>query len=198
MKKSIAKKTIVYPHPVFVIASYDADGLPNMMTASWSGICCSEPPCIAVSLRKARYTYKNISINKAFTVNIPSEDYIEQVDYIGIYSGKFVNKFQKTGLTAIKSENVNAPYVKEFPLSLHCNLLKTVDIGVHTQFIGEIIDVIVDEEIINPDGTLMIDKIKPYIYDSSTRAYYGIGKRLGDAFNTKENLNFNNFLEKKS
>ncbi|TAL69151.1 MAG: flavin reductase family protein [Bacteroidetes bacterium] len=185
MKKSIAKKTIVYPHPVFVIGSYDVDGLPNIMTASWSGICCSEPPCIAVSLRKARYSYNNILHNKAFTVNIPSEDYVEQVDYIGIYSGKYVNKFQKTGLTSLDSEIVKAPYVKEFPVSLHCNLLKIVEIGVHTQFIGEIMDVIVDEEIINPDGTLMIDKIKPYIYDSSTRAYYSIGNRLFDAFKAK-------------
>ncbi|MBI5324864.1 MAG: flavin reductase family protein [Ignavibacteriae bacterium] len=185
MKQSISKKTIVYPHPVFVIGSYDIDGLPNIMTASWSGICCSEPPCIAVSLRKSRYSYENILFNKAFTVNIPSEDYVQQVDYIGIYSGKYVNKFQKTGLTPLDSNTVKAPYVKEFPVSLHCELLKTVEIGIHTQFIGEIMDVLVDEEVMNLDGTLMIEKIKPYIYDSSTRAYYGFGRRLIDAFKAK-------------
>lgn len=185
MKQSIGKKTIVYPHPVFVIGSYDADGLPNIMTASWAGICCSEPPCIAVSLRKARYTYDNIMLNKAFTVNIPTQDYVQQVDYVGIYSGKFINKFQKTGLTPLDSEIVKAPYVKEFPVSLHCNLLKTVEIGVHTQFIGEIMDVLVDEDVIDTDGTLMMEKINPFIYDSSTRAYFGVGNRLIDAFKAK-------------
>jgi flavin reductase (DIM6/NTAB) family NADH-FMN oxidoreductase RutF len=186
MRKSIGRKTIVYPHPVFVIGSYDLDGIPNIMTASWAGICCSEPPCVAVSLRKARYTYENIMYNKGFTVNIPPSSYIQQVDYVGVYSGKYVNKFQKTGLTPVDSEIVRAPYVKEFPVSLLCNLHQTVEIGVHTQFIGEIMDVLVDEDVIGEDGKLKIELISPFIYDSSTRSYYGVGSRLADAFKAKK------------
>jgi len=74
MKKSIGVKTIVYPTPVFVIGTYDQRGNPNIMTASWAGICCSSPPCVAVSLREATYSYGNIVLHKAFTVNIPSSD----------------------------------------------------------------------------------------------------------------------------
>ena len=76
MKKSLGAKTLVYPTPVFVVGTYDANGKPNVMTASWGGICCSQPPCVAVSLRKATATYGNIVARKAFTISIPSETYV--------------------------------------------------------------------------------------------------------------------------
>lgn len=84
------------------------------MTASWAGICCSSPPAVSVSLRKATYTYQSLIDSKAFTVNIPSNSHVKEVDYIGIASGKDTDKFQMTGLTPTKSEKVNAPYVNKF------------------------------------------------------------------------------------
>ena len=116
MKKSIGAKTIIYPTPVLVVGTYDKAGKPNAMTASWGGICCSKPPAIAVSLRKATYTHGNIVQRKAFTINIPSENYVREADFFGIVSGKREDKFSSSGLTAVKSELVDAPYVEEFPL----------------------------------------------------------------------------------
>lgn len=83
MKKSLGAKTLVYPTPVFVVGTYDKAGKPNAMTASWGGICCSQPPCVAVSLRKATYTHGNILARKAFTISIPSEEYVKQADHFG-------------------------------------------------------------------------------------------------------------------
>jgi flavin reductase (DIM6/NTAB) family NADH-FMN oxidoreductase RutF len=182
MKKSIGANTIVYPHPVFVVGTYDKNGKANVMTVAWGGIACSSPPCVSISLRKATYTYGNIVERKAFTVNIPGEKYIKEADYFGIVSGKNEDKFSVTGLTPIRSEIVDAPYIKEFPFALECKLLHTVDIGLHTQFIGEIADIKADEEVINEKGLPDIEKIKPCLYDHSGFAYYGIGKCLGKAF----------------
>src|SRR5512137_749873 len=98
MKKSLGAKTLVYPTPVFVVGTYDANGKPNVMTASWGGICCSQPPCVAVSLRKATYTYGNIVARKAFTISIPSQEHVAQVDFFGLSSGRNTDKFAKTGL----------------------------------------------------------------------------------------------------
>ena len=81
MKNSLGAKTLVYPTPVFVVGTYDKEGKPNVMTASWGGICCSQPPCVAVSLRKATYTHGNILARKAFTISIPSESHVQQADY---------------------------------------------------------------------------------------------------------------------
>ena len=141
VKKSVGARTLALPTPTWIVGTYDKEGRPNMMTAAWGGICCSKPPCIYVSLRKATYTYGSLMERKAFTVSIPSEDYVKEADYIGLASGRDVDKFAATGLTPVKSDLVDAPYVKEFPLILECKVIHTIEIGLHTEFIGEIMDV---------------------------------------------------------
>ena len=182
MMKSLGAKTIVYPTPVFVVGSYDQDGKPNVMTAAWAGICCSYPPCISVSLRKATYSYANIMNRKAFTISVPSESHVKEADYFGIVSGKDVDKFKATGLTPVKSDLVDAPYVEEFPLILECKLLMQNEIGLHTQFIGEILDVKADQSVLGQDGISDIEKVRPIIFSPEGRKYHGIGKLLGEAF----------------
>jgi flavin reductase (DIM6/NTAB) family NADH-FMN oxidoreductase RutF len=68
MKKSIGSKTIIFPTPALVVGTYDKNGKANAMTAAWAGICCSNPPRVAVSLLRSRYTYENIIEQKAFTI----------------------------------------------------------------------------------------------------------------------------------
>jgi len=188
MKKSLGSKTLVYPTPVFVIGTYDKAGKANVMTAAWAGICCSAPPCIGVSLRKATYTYGNILDKKAFTVNVPSEDYIQEADFFGIATGREIDKFAVAGLTPVKSDLVDAPYVNEFPMVLECRLLKVVEIGLHTQFIGEILDVKADEVVLGSEGLPEIEKVKPVMFTPESRKYYGTGKFLGKAFSIGREL----------
>jgi len=182
MKKSLGAATIILPVPVWVIGTYDARGKPNAMTAAWAGVCCSEPPCVYVSLRNTRYTYGNIKRRKAFTINVPSEKYLKQADYFGIVSGRDTDKFSATGLTPVKSDLVDAPYVKEFPLVLECKLLHVFELGLHTQFVGEIADVKADEEVLGEDGYPDIEKARPIVYTPGARTYHGIGKYLGLGF----------------
>ena len=182
MKKSIGAKTIVFPTPVFIVGTYDKSGKPNMAAVAWGGICCSAPPCIAISLRKATYTYGNIISRKAFTVSIPSEKYIKEADYVGMVSGRDENKFATTKLTPIKSALVDAPYVLEFPFALECKVIRTIKIGLHTQFIGQIEDIKVDRNIFDKKGGLDIKKIKPFLFNPADRSYYGTGKYLANAF----------------
>jgi flavin reductase (DIM6/NTAB) family NADH-FMN oxidoreductase RutF len=182
MKRSVGAKMIVYPTPVFVVGTYDKDGKPNVMTAAWGGICCSKPPCVAVSLRKATYTYGNIMDQQAFTINIPSQEHVKEADYFGLVSGKNRDKFADTGLTPVKSDRVNAPYVKEFPMVLECKVLHTFEIGLHTQFVGEIIDVKVDESSAGENGIPDIEKVRPILFAPESLGYFGVGQYLGKAF----------------
>ncbi|MBU1626503.1 flavin reductase family protein [bacterium] len=182
MKKSLGPKTIIYPTPVLIVASYDKDDRPNMMAVAWGGVCCSKPPCVAISLRKATYTYHSIVERKAFTVNIPSEKFVKEADLVGMVSGKEEDKFSLTGLTPVKSDVVDAPYVKEFSLILECKLLHSIEIGLHTQFIGEIIDTKADESVLTNMQIADIEKIKPILFAPDNRSYYGIGLCLGKAF----------------
>ncbi len=188
MKRSIGPKTLVYPTPVFVVGSYDKNGCANVMTAAWGGICCSLPPCLAVSLRKATYTYGNIVERGAFTVSLPSEDRAREADYFGVVSGKNRDKFAETGLTPVRSELVDAPYVKELPLVIECKLLHTFEIGLHTQFVGEILDVKADEECLGENGIPLVEKVKPILYVPEERVYRGVGAGLGPAFRMGKEL----------
>ena len=188
MKKSIGAKTIVYPTPVFIVGTYDMDEKPDVMAAAWGGISCSKPPCASISLQKQRYTLKNIVERKAFTINIPSEDYVVEADYFGIVSGRDEDKFSKTGLTPVKSEIVDAPFVKEFPLILECKLVHQADLGMHIQITGEIMDVKVDEDVLDSRGIPDIAKIKPFMYDPAGMSYNGVGKNLGQAFSLGRNI----------
>jgi flavin reductase (DIM6/NTAB) family NADH-FMN oxidoreductase RutF len=182
MKNSLGAKTIVPTTPVWVVGTYDQEGKPNVMTAAWGGVCCSQPPCIYVSLRKATCTYGNILERKAFTVSIPTEAYVKEADFFGVTSAASVDKFSATGLTAVKSDLVDAPYVKEFPLVIECKVIKIVEIGLHTEFIGEIKDVKADTSVLNEKGLPDVEKIKPIIWTVTDMSYHAVGKTVGQAF----------------
>jgi len=182
MKKSIGAKTLAFPTPAWVVGTYDMNGKPNAMTVAWAGICCSTPPCISVSLRKATYSYAGIMENKAFTVNIPSEAYVKETDYFGITSGKDEDKFEAACLTPVRSELVPAPYIAEFPVVLECKLLHSLEVGLHTMFVGEIMDIKAEESVLDENGNPDIEKIRPVVYGTGNRSYYGIGYTLGKAF----------------
>ncbi len=178
-KKSLGAKTIAPPAPAWLICTYDAEGKPNMMTASWVGMACSKPPCVTISLREATYTFGNIKEHGAYTVNIPSEKLAAATAYAGVVSGRDTDKFADTGLTAVKSELVDAPYIKECELVIECKLIKTVELGLHTMFIGEIIDVKADEEILGEGGSPDPGKHKPFIWSIGGYGFYGLGGRIG-------------------
>ena len=182
MKKSLGPRAIIQPNPVLIVGSYDQKGTANIMAAAWGGICCSKPPCATVSLRKATYSYGCIQHHRAYTINIPSVDFVKEADYAGIYSGRNEDKFKALGLTALKGEFVNAPYVEEFPLVLECEVVEVIELGLHTQFVGEIKDIKADESILAENGLPDITKVSPFIYDSAGKRYYALGKFLGKAY----------------
>ncbi|AAM32612.1 MULTISPECIES: flavin reductase family protein [Methanosarcina] len=182
MKQSIGAKPLAFPTPAWVVGTYDMNGKPNAMTVAWAGICCSNPPCISVSLRKATYSYAGIVENKAFTVSIPSEVFVREADYFGIASGKDENKFECASLTPVRSELVPAPYVGEFPVVLECKLLHSLEVGLHTMFVGEIMDIKAEEYVLDENGNPDIERIKPVIYGTGNKSYYSIGRNLGKAF----------------
>lgn len=181
MKRSLGARTLIYPVPVWVICTYDRDGRANAMTASWAGVCCSKPPCLAVSLRKATYTFECLESRAAFTVNVPSEGHAREVDFLGKASGRDTDKLAACSLTAVRSELVDAPYIAEFPLVAECRLIHTLEIGLHTQFIGEILDIKADPLVVGETGLPLAELVAPYVYTPELRTYFGLGARLGKA-----------------
>jgi flavin reductase (DIM6/NTAB) family NADH-FMN oxidoreductase RutF len=136
---------------------------------------------VCVSLRPATYSHDNIRLNKAFTVGIPSEEHWREADHVGIVSGRNTLKFKTTGLTMKPSELVEAPYVEEFPMTLECKLHETHELGLHTQYVGEVLNVLVDEDVLDQEDNVDIKKLRPIIFSPGSSKYHAVGKLLGKA-----------------
>lgn len=179
MRKDLGAEALMYPMPVYMIASYDKDGIPNVMNAAWGGICGENRVSICVD--RTHKTTANILERRAFTVSPATEATMVACDYAGIVSGKDIpEKFAKAGFHAEKSAKVDAPLIKELPFALECRL---VSYDNETEvMIGEIVNVAADESILDAKGKVDIAKLRPITYDPSLHGYYAIGKRVGSAF----------------
>ena len=161
MKKSLGAKTLAQPTPVWAVSAYDVDGKPNAMIAAWGGIASSQPASMTVSLRPSRHTYAGIMKHKAFVINVCPKSLAAEADYLGMISGSKEDKFEKAGLTPVRSDVVEAPYIEECPLVIECKLIHTYEIGVHTMVIGEIMDVKCDDDKLIDGQHPDVEKILP-------------------------------------
>lgn len=178
MRKSFGVKPMVYPMPVFIIGTYDENGVPNAMNAAWGGI--SEENEISICISEDHKTTKNLLLKGAFTVSMATADYVKQCDYVGIESGnKVENKLERCGLHTVKSEFVDAPIILELPMAVECRL-KSYD-PESCRLVGEIVNVSCDESALT-DGKIDPDKLKPITYDSANHTYRVVGEIVGKAF----------------
>ena len=176
MKKDLGIVQAVFPMPVLMVASYDENGVPDVMNASWGMI--SKPDQITLYLSEPHKTVKNIRFSKAFTVSLATEEMVVASDYVGVESGRKVpDKFEKSGFHATKSEFVNAPLIDELPVALECKV-KSFENGI---LLGEIVNVSADDSVIT-DGKVDLEKFKPITFDPFNNAYIGLGKKVGNAF----------------
>ena len=178
MRKNFGAKTWVYPMPVLIIGTYDEDGIPNAMNAAWGGVYDTD--LVMLCLSDDHKTTKNIKKSGAFTVSFATVKTVAPCDYVGIVSANDVpDKFARAGFHATKSEFVNAPVIKELPMTLECKLKGFNEDGI---CIGEIVNVSADESILGNDGNIDAAKLDPIIYDGATHAYWSFGKIVGRAF----------------
>jgi len=160
-----------------LLVGTNVKGKPNYMTAAWATTACMAPPMVCVALNKARYTVKGIEENKTFSLNIPSRDYVVGTDHCGLVSGA---QEDKSGVfTSFYGKLKTAPMAKECPVTIECNLFKSVDCGSHQLYIGEIVEVHADKSCLT-DGKPDVTKFHPIVYAQAT--YWEFGKPIDKAF----------------
>lgn len=182
MGRALDPRLLLVPLPVWIVGSYDANHRPNMLAVSWAGICCSDPPCVAISLRPETYSYSSIKRQRAFTVNVPSVEYIDSADYCGLVSGAEIDKFNRCALTPLPCEKVPAPYVAEYPVAVACRVIHTIDLGSHTQFVGEIVDVRITETCTDRSGRPSAQKVDPIVLSPASLEYFSLGQQVGRTY----------------
>lgn len=179
MRKNFGAKPYMYPMPVLIIGSYDENGVPNAMNAAWGGI--ADYKKVSLYLTSNHKTIKNILLNKEFTISIADEEHILESDYVGIVSGnKEVNKLEKAGLHVSKSELIYAPIIEEYKMILECRLISYDEESEH--LVGEIVNVSADESVLDENGLIDSNKLKPIVYDPVHNEYLSLGNKVGNAF----------------
>lgn len=178
MRKNYGAKTWLYPMPVLMVAAYDENGTPDVMTAAWGGVYDDNK--IVICLAEEHKTTENIKKNGAFTVSFATVKTVVPCDYVGIVSANDVpDKFDRAGFHAVKSEYVSAPIIEELPMTLECKLVKFNEDGI---CIGEIVNVSADESVLDEKGRVDAAKLDPIIFDGVTYNYWSFGEKVGKAF----------------
>ena len=178
MKIAIGAQTLLYPMPAVLVGA-QVNGKPNFMTAAWCGIAASTPPAISVAVQPVRFTLKGISSNNTFSINVPSADLAEKVDYCGIYSG---HKIDKSQIFKVDYGKLNtAPLIQECPLNLECRVIHSLDLGSHILFIGQIAETYVNEDCLI-EGKADPSRIDPLIYTTGVMQYQRLGEVVGRAW----------------
>ena len=185
MKKQLGGINVLYPTPTTILGAIVKDK-PNFITIAHIGIVNhAKPYLISFSLAKPHHTNTGIKENKAFSVNIPSEDLVVETDYVGLVSGK---KTDKSDLFEIfYGELENAPMIKECPLNMECRLYDTYDTPTHDLFIGEIVETYADESVL-AEGKVDLAKLKPLLFDMSSVKYWSVGEVVAGAWNVGKKL----------
>lgn len=179
MRKNFGPKPYILPQPVFIIATYGADGVPDAMTSVWGGI--SNEHEITICIASQRQTLKNILDRGAFTVSMADASVVAACDYVGLESAKRVpDKFEKAGFHAIPAATVDAPLIAELPFALECRL-KNYD-AERWCMIGEIVNVCAEESILDENGLVALERFKPLVFDWMHKDYRLIGGKAGKAF----------------
>lgn len=177
MRKNFGVKSWVYPQPVLIIGTYDADGKPDAMNAAWGGQYNNDQVMLCLGSHK---TTDNIRLKKAFTVSFATAPTVIASDYVGIVSANDTpDKIEKAGFTVTKSEFVDAPLFNELPFSLECKLLKFNEDGI---VIGEIVNASADESILDENGNISAKKLDAIIFDPTSAEYLRLGEKAGNAF----------------
>lgn len=169
--------------PTYMIGTYNEDDSVDVMMMAWGGICAED--MVALNLEESHKTVANIKARKAFTLAIPGTDTLKESDFFGIATGnKMADKFQRSGLHAVKSGRVDAPVITEYPVTLECEAVEFQDQPYGLRILGKIVNVIADEKVLDEKGKIDAGKINAFAFDQMQNGYYAIGEKVGQAWHS--------------
>ena len=175
-RKSLAAGALTAPLPPALVTVGDGERK-NVLTVAWTGILATKPPRTYVSVRPSRYSFGLLKEGGEFVINLPTADMARQVDFAGIYTGAKMDKFEKCGFTAVKSDHVAPPTVAECPLALECRVYEVREMGTHHVFFADILGVTCHEELIDGEGRLCLERANLLAYAHGQ--YYRLGEVIG-------------------
>jgi len=177
-KTAFKPGNVLAPVPAVLVSCGGTAGWkPNIITIAWAGSVCSEPPMLSISVRPQRYSHGILAVTREFAVNIPSQRQARALDWCGMVSGRKVDKFAATGLTAAPALKAGCPVIAECPLNIECRIRRSLELGSHTLFLAEVVDVQVAATLLDAKGRLNLAKAGLLAFAHGE--YFALGRRLG-------------------
>ena len=138
----------------------------------------THPPVCYISVRPERHSYEIIKRTGEFVINLTTKRLARATDWCGVRSGRDYDKFSQMGLTASPAAVVAAPVVEESPVAIECRVKQIVPLGSHDMFVADVVNVLVDEEYIDPEsGRLDLQRAEPITYCHGE--YFSLGEVIG-------------------
>ncbi|MGD9130119.1 MAG: flavin reductase family protein [Candidatus Bathyarchaeota archaeon] len=169
--------TALFPCPVVLVTCVDSKGAPNIITLAWAGTVCSEPPTVGLGIRPSRHSHKLIENSREFVVNIPPAKILRETDYCGVTSGRDADKFSETKLTPEQADKVESPLIRECPVNMECKLKDVIPLGAHDLFLGEIVQIHINKDILDDKGHIDFKKANPFVFNVGE--YWSLHKKIG-------------------
>lgn len=178
MKQDWKPGNLIYPLPAAMVSCGSREDEYNIITVSWVGTICTNPPMCYISIHPERYSYDIIKRNMEFVINITTEKLAEATDWCGVRSGRDHNKFDEMGLTIGKASAVEAPIIEESPLNIECRVKEIISLGSHDMFISDVVNIQADDNYIDSEtGKFSLEKTNQIAY--SHGQYYKMGENIG-------------------
>lgn len=180
-KKDLGVKPYLFPMPVLMIATYCEDGSVDVMNMAWGGICDNNK--VALNITESHKTSQNIKERGAFTISVADIPHLSESDFFGTATGnRMKDKFERSGMHAVKSERVDAPIIEEYPITLECKVSKIDKDEDGFRVVGEIVGVLADEKVLDENGKVDPTKLNAFVFDQFQNGYYAIGEKVGEAW----------------
>lgn len=187
MTKNLHAKPYLFPMPTYMIGTYNEDDTVDVMMMAWGGICAED--MVALNLEAEHKTVANIESRKAFTLAVPGTDTLRESDFFGIATAnKMADKFERSGLHAVRSERIDAPVITEYPITLECQVIEMQSQPYGLRVLGKIVNVIADEKVLDGAGNIDASKIHAFAFDQMQNGYYAIGEKVGQAWHSGADL----------
>jgi len=168
---------MIYPVPAVIVSCGDSEENYNLITIAWTGTICTNPPMTYISIRPNRYSYDIIRKTGEFVINLTTEKIAKKTDFMGVKSGRNIDKMKISNFNFSEGIFVKAPLIDESPVNIECRVTEIKELGSHHMFLAEVLNVHVDEKYMDETGKFHLDYSKPICY--SHGEYYGLGKRIG-------------------
>jgi len=146
---------MIYPLPAALISCGATPEEYNLITVSWIGTICSDPPMCYISVRPSRHSSDIIKRNGEFVINLTTKEMAEVTDWCGVKSGRDYDKFKECNLTPLPATMVNCPIVAESPISIECRVTEVKELGTHDMFIANVVNIVADERYTDPASGAM-------------------------------------------